>query len=251
MQQLWFTWLKNLLNFFLALVMLFCLLYLVCNGVCLTCTMKHDFQSGDPISMNKRGSQQGQHGGQGSQGGEQQHQEITLHKSENAYKPMLFQKDVDADDEARETQVNDANETKVIYSFSLFLIYSFSLSFYLSPPPPPPPPLFLPLPLCLELCKYMLFICNFLTHVWASALCIRSTIIPPLLTDPQQFHYCTDSNPGTGADNAFVLKRGMWRNATRPSHSRPAIAASTRRFQICFLPEYFDRLFVYLVLFMH
>ena len=76
--------------------------------------------------MNKRGSQQGRRGGQGSQGGEQQRQEITLHKSENAYKPMLFQKDVDADDEARETQVNDANEFKVIYSFSL--------NFYLSPP---------------------------------------------------------------------------------------------------------------------
>ena len=62
------------------------------------------------------------------------------------------------------------------------------------------------------------------------------TIIPPRLTDPQQFHYCTDSNPGTGADNAFVLKRGMWRNATWPSCSRPAIAASARHFQICFLP---------------
>ena len=94
--------------------------------------MKHDFQSGGPGSMNKRGSQQGRRGGQGSQGGEQQRiipslrQEITLHKSENAYKPMLFRKDVDADDEARETQVNDANGNKVIYSFSL--------SFYLSPP---------------------------------------------------------------------------------------------------------------------
>ena len=59
-----------------------------------------------------------------------------------------------------------------------------------------------------------------------------------------QFHYCTVSNPGTGADDAFV------------SHSRPAIAASARHFQICFLPEYFDRLFVYLLfvyldLFMH
>ena len=159
MQQLWFTWLKNLLNFFLALVMLFCLFYLVCSGVCLTCTMKHDFQSGGPRSVNKRGSQQGLRGGQGSQGGEQQHQEITLHKSENVYKLMLFQKDVDADDEAGETQVNDAKETKVIYSFSLFLIDSFSVSVS------HPPPLFLPPPLSLELCKYMLFICNFLTHV--------------------------------------------------------------------------------------
>ena len=66
-----------------------------------------------------------------------------------------------------------------------------------------------------------------------------STIIPPHLTDqcgPMQFHYCTDSNPGTGADNAFVLKRGVWRNATWPSHSWPAIAASARHFHICFLP---------------
>ena len=90
--------------------------------------MKHDFQSGGPGSMNKRGSQQHRRGGQGSQGVEQKQQEITLHKSENAYKPMLFQKDVDADDEARETQVNDAG-CKVIYSFSL--------SFYLTPHPPP------------------------------------------------------------------------------------------------------------------
>ena len=51
-----------------------------------------------------------------------------------------------------------------------------------------------------------------------------------------QFHNCTDSNPGTGADDAFVLKRGVWRNATWPSHSRPEIAASARHFQICFLP---------------
>ena len=76
------------------------------------------------------------------------------------------------------------------------------------------------------------------------------------LNGSMQFHYCTDSNPGTRADDAFVLKRGVWRNATWPSHSRPAIAASARHFQICFLPEYFDRLFVYLhfvylVRFMH
>ena len=35
-----------------------------------------------------------------------------------------------------------------------------------------------------------------------------------------QFHYCTVSNPGTGADDAFVLKRGVERNATWHSHSR-------------------------------
>ena len=51
-----------------------------------------------------------------------------------------------------------------------------------------------------------------------------------------QFHYCTVSNPGTGADDAFVLKRCVLRNATWPSHSRPAIAAGARHFQICFLP---------------
>jgi len=93
-------------------------------------------------------------------------------------------------------------------------------------------------------------------YMWASALCIRFAIIRPLLTDPQQFHYCTDSNPGTGADDAFVLKHGVWRNATWPSHSRPAIAASARLFQICFSPLTFwplvvYLLFVYLVLFMH
>ena len=78
---------------------------------------------------------------------------------------------------------------------------------------------------------------------------------PGPLNGSTQFHYCTDSNLGTGEDDAFVLKRGVWYNAT-PSHSRPAIATSARHFQICFLPEYFDRLFVYLlfvylVLFMH
>ena len=51
-----------------------------------------------------------------------------------------------------------------------------------------------------------------------------------------QFHYCTVSNPGTGADDAFVLKRCVLRNTIWPSHSRPAIAAGARQFQICFLP---------------
>ena len=83
-----------------------------------------------------------------------------------------------------------------------------------------------------------------------------STLIPPCLTDQCNFIYCTISNLGTGADDTFVLKRGMWRNATWPLHSWLAIAASVRHFQICFLPEYFDclfdyLLFVYLVLFMH
>ena len=73
-------------------------------------------------------------------------------------------------------------------------------------------------------------------NLWASALCIRATIIPPRLTDPQQFYYWTDTNLGTGADDTFVLKRGVWRNATWPSHSRLAIAACPRHFRICFLP---------------
>ena len=63
-----------------------------------------------------------------------------------------------------------------------------------------------------------------------------STLIPPCLTDQRNFIYCTISNPGTGADDTFVLKRGVWRNAAWPSHSRPAIAASARHFQICFSP---------------
>ena len=75
-----------------------------------------------------------------------------------------------------------------------------------------------------------------INNVWASALCICFYINPALLNGSTQFHYCTDSNPGTGADDTFVLKRGVWRNATWPSHSRPATAASARHFQICFLP---------------
>jgi len=59
---------------------------------------------------------------------------------------------------------------------------------------------------------------------------------PAPLNGSMQFHYCTDSNPGTGADDTFVLERGVWRNATWPSHSRPAVAASARHFQICFSP---------------
>ena len=46
-------------------------------------------------------------------------------------------------------------------------------------------------------------------YMWASALCICFYINPALLNGSTQFHYCTDSNPGTGADDAFVLKRGV------------------------------------------
>ena len=69
------------------------------------------------------------------------------------------------------------------------------------------------------------------TQVWASALCIRFTIIPPRLTDPHSFITVL-----IVTRDAFVLKRGVWRNTTWPSHSRPAIAASTCHFQICFSP---------------
>ena len=79
-------------------------------------------------------------------------------------------------------------------------------------------------------CFIQLLICEQVLFVYVS------TLILPRLTDQCNFIYCTISNPGTGADDAFVLKRGMWRNATWPSHSRPAIAASARHFQICFLP---------------
>ena len=57
---------------------------------------------------------------------------------------------------------------------------------------------------------------------------------PAPLNGSTQFYYCTDSNPGTGADDAFVLKRGVWHNATWPSHSRPAIAASRTIFKSVF-----------------
>ena len=60
--------------------------------------------------------------------------------------------------------------------------------------------------------------------MWASALCIHFYNNPALFNRSMQFHYCTISNLGTGADDAFVLKRG------------PAIAASACHFQICFLP---------------
>ena len=64
--------------------------------------------------------------------------------------------------------------------------------------------------------------------VCEQVLFVRFYNNPALVIRSMQFHYCTGSNPGTGADDAFVLKRGV-------KHSRPAIAASARHFQICFL----------------
>ena len=96
--------------------------------------------------------------------------------------------------------------------------------------------------------------CHFMqSHILKVHACVSKCSLytfynnPAPLNGSMQFHYCTDSNLGTRADDAFVLKRGVWRNTTWPSHSRPAIAASAHHFQICFLPEYFDRLFVYLL----
>ena len=72
------------------------------------------------------------------------------------------------------------------------------------------------------------------SKVYSTDLCVSKCSLytfynnPAPLNGSMQFHYCTDINPGTGADDAFVLKRGVWRNATWPSHSRPAIATEVR-----------------------
>ena len=71
--------------------------------------------------------------------------------------------------------------------------------------------------------------------VWASALCTFYNNPAPL-NGVNAISLLYFSNPGTGADDAFVLKHGVWCNVTWPSHSRPAIAASARLFQICFSP---------------
>ena len=46
-------------------------------------------------------------------------------------------------------------------------------------------------------------------YMWASALCTRFYNNPAPVIRSTQFHYCTVSNPGTGADDACVLKRGV------------------------------------------
>ena len=45
--------------------------------------------------------------------------------------------------------------------------------------------------------------------VRTSALCIRFYIDPAPVIRSMQFHYCTVNDRGTGADDAFVLKRVM------------------------------------------
>ena len=82
---------------------------------------------------------------------------------------------------------------------------------------------------------------------------IRFNGNPAPVIRSMQFHYCTVSNPGTGADDAFVLKLGVWRNATWPSHNRPVRAIFK---SVSLLPDILTAclvylLFVYLVLFMH
>ena len=49
--------------------------------------------------------------------------------------------------------------------------------------------------LCLFMCEQVLF--------------VRFYNNPAPVIRSMQFHYCTVSNPGTGADDAFVLKRGV------------------------------------------
>ena len=48
-------------------------------------------------------------------------------------------------------------------------------------------------------------------HMWASALCIRLYNNPAPVIRSMQFHYCTVSNPGTGADDAiYACEWGFW-----------------------------------------
>ena len=61
----------------------------------------------------------------------------------------------------------------------------------------------------INLIKPKIIICLPLLLMWTSALYIRFNGNPDLVIRFIQFHYCTVSNPGTGADDAFVLKRGM------------------------------------------
>ena len=72
--------------------------------------------------------------------------------------------------------------------------------------------------------------------MWASAHCIRFYNNPAPVNRSTQFHYCTITNPGTGADDAFVLKRGVWRNATWPSHSRQCVPFSNLFSPLIFWP---------------
>ena len=78
------------------------------------------------------------------------------------------------------------------------------------------------------------------THIYIyiceQVLFVRFYNNPAPLNGSMQFHYCTLVTREPEQTMLFVLKRGVWRNATWPSHSRPAIAARARLFQICFSP---------------
>ena len=71
-----------------------------------------------------------------------------------------------------------------------------------------------------------MYVCSVCVHSWMCAceqvrqngervyLCEQVLFVcfynnPAPVNGSMQFHYCTVSNPGTGADNAFVLKRGV------------------------------------------
>ena len=46
-------------------------------------------------------------------------------------------------------------------------------------------------------------------YIYEQVLFVRFYNNPAPVIRSTQFHYCTVSNPGTGADDAFVLKRGV------------------------------------------
>ena len=46
-------------------------------------------------------------------------------------------------------------------------------------------------------------------YMYQQVLFVRFYNNPAPVIRFMQFHYCTVSNPGTGADDAFVLKRGV------------------------------------------
>ena len=90
---------------------------------------------------------------------------------------------------------------------------------------------------CLQ-CEHVLFVYVF-------------TLIPPRLSDPCNF--ITVLLVTREPEQTTLL---FWSAACGVTPHGLHTAASARHFQICFLPEYFDRLFVYLlfvhlVLFMH
>ena len=80
--------------------------------------------------------------------------------------------------------------------------------------------------------------------IWTSALCTRVNGNPAPIIRFMQFHYCTVSNPGTGADDAFVLKLHM--ALTQPTSDSHWCAPVSNLFS----PLVFW-LLVYLLLFMH